>query len=169
VLKITKLDIQYCKALAKIISTDALLHQALTPSQEMREVTAAEYYQTCREWESKKNGVNFCILSEGTPIGSISYVHENETTASYGMWLASAYWNNGYGTIALQLFKETLKSAGYAFLTGSIQKSNPRSKRICEKSGATFTEDNNRWYPLIGLCGKLKGGEFSCEILQELT
>jgi len=148
-LEIVKLDIKYCAALAEIISTDASLHKWLTPSKSMRTISSDEYYQSCREWETKKNGVNFCILYEGTPIGSISYAHKDDETAAYGMWIASEYWNRGHGTDALEKFKKIVKDAGYAFLTGSIEKSNPRSKRICEKCNANFTEDENRVYPLF--------------------
>lgn len=42
-----------------------------------------------------------------------------------------------------------IKESGYMYLTATIQKWNPRSKRMCEKCGATFKEDENKWYPIF--------------------
>jgi len=150
-IEIVELDMQYCGELAKIISTDACLHEFLTPSKEMQTISATEYYQSCREWEYRKNGVNFCILANELPIGSISYIRKCNKMAAYGMWISSACWNRGYGTDALAQFKKIVKNAGFAFLTASIPKDNPRSWRVCEKLGAEFLEDTDRWYPLFSL------------------
>ncbi|MFA7673894.1 MAG: GNAT family N-acetyltransferase [Clostridia bacterium] len=146
-LEIVKLDRKYCDVLAKILSTDASLHKFLSPNQVMSEMFGEDYYNSCLNWETKKNGQNFCILFNKVPIGSISYAHKDTETASVGMWISSGYWNTGLGTQILKIFMEVVRSNGYSYLTGSIQKWNPRSKRMCEKCGATFKEDENKWYP----------------------
>lgn len=136
---------------ARILSTDHLLHGFLSPRQEMSEVTPEDYYEKCMEWERRKNGNCFCILLDNSPVGSISMVHNSEETASTGLWIESAYWNMGLGTEALTIFKEIVKRRGYKFLKASILKNNPRSKRIFEKCGAVFEEDDLRWYAAIAL------------------
>jgi len=164
-IEIVKLDMKYCNILAETMSTDTDLHVFLyqSPKQSIPIISATEYYERCRAWEAKKNGVNFCILADDIPIGSISYTHEANQTAGVGMWIASKYWNMGYGTTILGQFKQIVKEAGYAFLIGSIQKTNPRSKRMCEKLGATFPDNipkapgghdidhETKWYPLFTL------------------
>ena len=103
------------------------------------------------DWEKRKNGYCYAILADRVPIGSISYTHETNEAATAGVWIKSDLWNKGYGTRILSQFKDIVKEKGYKQLTGSIHKSNPRSKRMCEKCGATFTEDADRWYPLFEL------------------
>ena len=164
-IEIAKLEMKHCDALAEIMSTDTDLHAFLyeTPPSPMPAVSATKFYENSKAWETKKNGVTFSILTDGVPIGTISYIHEDEQTASVGMWITSTHWNGGYGTAALSQFKDIVKAAGYAFLTGSIQKTNPRSKRVAEKLGATFPMDierapgghaidhDNKWYPCFVL------------------
>jgi len=146
-LQIINLDRKYCGILANILSEDVSLHKFLSPNQVMSEISGDDYYNGCLDWETKRDGHNFCILSNKVPIGSISYVHKGAEIASVGMWISSEYWNKGLGTHILKLFMKMVKESGYMYLTGTIQKWNPRSKRMCEKCGATFKEDENKWYP----------------------
>ena len=145
-LEIVKLDRKYCDALASILSADASLNKFLSSNKVMSEVSGDDYYNVCLDWEAKVDGHNFCILYNKVPMGSISYVHKDAETASVGIWISSEYWNKGLGIQVLKIFKKMLKENGYMYLTGTIQKWNPRSKRMCEKCGATFKEDENKWY-----------------------
>lgn len=150
-MEILKIDLRYCNDLANILSTDFKLHKFLGTNEKMAEITGNDYYKGCLEWEDKRNACNFCILYKNMAIGSISYVHENLETASFGMWIASEYWNMGLGTDILKIFMKMVKENKYMYLTGSIQKCNLRSKRMCEKCGAIFKEDEDRWYPTFKL------------------
>ncbi|OAA90775.1 GNAT family N-acetyltransferase [Clostridium ljungdahlii] len=146
-LEIVKLNPKYCDILANILSTDIALHKFLSPNQAMLEISGDDYYKGCLNWENKRNGHNFCILSNKIPIGSISYIHKDTESASVGMWISSTYWNLGLGTQILEIFMTMIEKNNYMYLIGSIQKWNPRSKRMFEKCGAIFKEDENRWYP----------------------
>jgi RimJ/RimL family protein N-acetyltransferase len=150
-LKIVNLDGKYCDELAAILSTDSSLHKFLSPDQLMTEISGDDYYSGCADWETKKDGRVFCVLFEQTPIGSISYVHKDALTASVGMWVASEFWNKGLGAQILNIFTKMVKDYGYKYLTGVIQKWNPRSKSMCEKCGAIFKEDQIKWYPTLRL------------------
>lgn len=145
-LEIVRLDRRYCDSIAKILSTDKLLHDFLSPNLSMDEISGYDYYNGCIKWEAKSNGYTYCILYNKLPIGSISYAHKTHKTAAVGMWISSNYWGKGLGTQILKLFITILKKNGYSYLAGDIQKWNPRSKRMCEKCGATFQEDDNKWY-----------------------
>lgn len=150
-IRINRLNKIYCNTLAAILSSDTALRHYLSPEQDIRKITGVEYYRGCLNWETKKSGHCFCILLDDRPIGSISYTRKSDSTAAFGVWLSSEYWNHGYGTELFTQFKKAVKADGYKFLTGSIQKSNLRSKRMCEKCGAIFEEDENRWYPYFAL------------------
>ena len=148
-IEILKLDKTHSDILANILSADGALHEFLTPNQAMKLISGDEYYDGCLEWEKRKNGCCYTVLIDGVPIGSISFTHKADNTATVGAWIKSDLWNLGYGTQILSKFKGIVKAKGYKYLTGSILKSNPRSKRMCEKCGAAFTEDIDRWYPMF--------------------
>lgn len=145
-LKIMRLERKYCDELAVILSTDYRLHKFLSENEEMIEISRDRYYEGCIDWQLKKRGYCFCIMLDGIPIGSISYVHKDFETASVGMWISSNYWNKGFGTYILKEFMEIVKNKGYKFIVVTIQKKNLRSKRMCEKYGSIFKSDRNKWY-----------------------
>lgn len=150
-IEILKLDKTHSDILANILSYDRALHKILSPSQAMTLISGEEYYTGCIEWKKRKNGCCYTVLIDDVPIGSISYTHKAEDTAAVGAWIKSDLWNHGNGTRILSQFKGIVKAEGYKYLAGSILKSNPRSKRMCEKCGAVFTEDMDRWYPIFEL------------------
>jgi len=53
------------------------------------------------------------------------------------MWIASEYWNKELGAQIFNIFTKMVKDYGYKYLTGVIQKWNPRSKSMC-KNAAPF-------------------------------
>ena len=102
-IEIVKLDIKHCDALAEIMSTDTDLYGFLSTNPNQPVVSPTAFFDVCRAWEAKKNGVTFSILADGVPIGTISYIHEDEQTASVGMWITSAHWNSGHGRLLQNL------------------------------------------------------------------
>lgn len=148
---IKELDCKYSGQLAEVLSTDEKLHRKLSPNSEMTTISALEYMQGCKNWEAIKNGKCFAIVWEKQAVGSISFIHKDDETASVGYWLKSDMWGRGICTQAFKHIIILLQNTGYKYVTASILKENIASKRIWEGYNTTFRKDDKRYYPIIKL------------------
>lgn len=148
---VRQLNEKYSDELATILSTDEKLHKELSPKSEMITISGTEYMQGCQNWETKKVGKCFAIVQDNKAVGSISFAHKDENTASVGYWIKSDMWGKGFCTQAFRQILLIVKDAGYTKVVGSIVKSNIASKKVWEKQNAIFSEDVERYYPLIQL------------------
>lgn len=150
-IEIKKLDLTYCDEIANILSSDEKLHTALTPNRPCRMISGKEYYEGCKAWELQKNGVNYVILDNGAPIGSISYSKKDALTARCGYWIKSSLWGKGYCTKSFALFLPIVKKAGFSFLTASIIKDNKASLKIWAKYTDNIKIHGDRYIPVVEL------------------
>lgn len=88
-LTVRALDEKYSNDLAEILSTDEKLHRELSPNSKLIIIDGIEYLKGCMKWENKKKGKCFAIVNDTKAIGSISFTHKDEKTASIGYWIKS--------------------------------------------------------------------------------
>lgn len=150
-LDIIKMDIFYCEAIAKILSSDRKLHYSLSPNSLQAQITAQEYYNGCKAWEKRKDGYNFIIACDGLSIGSISYHRKNNDVAGCGYWIESSLWGKGFGTEAFAKFLPIIQNAGFKYVTANIIMENKASLQIWKKYTNDIKESEGRYTPLIRL------------------
>ncbi len=160
VITIAELTLDHSQTLARILSTDELLH-ARNSLQPIREVLPADYYATCQGWAKRRRAVCYAVLLQGEAIGSISLCDIDlvRKSARTGYWLASEHWGKGYATQMFSLLIEAASEQGIETLGCSIQVGNEPSLALWRRWGATFTEAEGRVTPelKIGPRGALRG------------
>lgn len=104
-------------------------HESLEVTKKIIEMWISEYANGSFNWlvELKENH---------EPIGSISVVHDKETSAEIGYCYGSKYWNNGYATEALRKVIEYLiLEKDYYIVEAKHIGGNPASGRVMQKAG----------------------------------
>jgi len=139
--------------LAEIISKDEKLHRELSPSKEMNDTNADEFFKYIKEWEKKTISACYTILNDDIPIGtiSISFIDLENKSAKCGYWIESASWGKVYATKAFALAVNEAKNMGLKLLTCSILKTNKASIALWKRQGAYFKENDDRVFPYLEL------------------
>lgn len=88
-LTVRALNEKYSNELAEILSADEKLHKELSPNSKRVIIDGIEYLKGCMKWADKKRGKCFAIVKDTRAIGSISFSHKDEKTASIGYWIKS--------------------------------------------------------------------------------
>ncbi|MFC7047077.1 GNAT family N-acetyltransferase [Halobacteriaceae archaeon GCM10025711] len=96
---------------------------------------------------ASENGVNLLVTVDGEAAGTVGLHPEGgpNVTAEIGLFLAEAYWGNGYGTEASELLTDyAFDARRFHRVTARVYEPNVASARIWEKLGfrheATFRE-----------------------------
>jgi RimJ/RimL family protein N-acetyltransferase len=130
------------------------------------------YINHCKEKyrKKKKEGYAFAIelKEEKKSIGGISLDHVNKEqgTGTVGYWIAEPYWQNGYGSEALnELLKFAFNKLKLRRIGASVFPGNPSSGKLLEKFGAKL-EGKKRKSAKCKADGKIKD-EISYGLLKE--
>jgi RimJ/RimL family protein N-acetyltransferase len=153
-LTIRPLQEEHAERLVTILNNDGALRAELGTA----EVVAIEgFLQRLRVWMEEHRGTTYAIVLDRSPIGtiSISQAGMGEGTVRIGYWLASEYWNKGFGTEAFKQMLDVARGKGATTAIATIPKTSLASYKIWQKAGAMFEEGPEQFFARLelGLAG----------------
>jgi RimJ/RimL family protein N-acetyltransferase len=143
---------EHAATLTDILNHDQLL--AVANNGTLSHIQPTAFIEQCAEWMRRKHGQTYAILHDGRPIGTISLSSGGlpKRHGRVGYWLASDYWNRGYGTAAFHELMKVAQSEGFKQIeTIFAAEASPASIAIWKKKGATFLEHPDGQRAVINL------------------
>lgn len=150
-LKIVKnLENKYLKNFVKILDNDKMLIEQLGNCK--GPLSCAEFVAHTKKWSKKNKAQVFAIINrEAIGLISLSHINKRTKTAKIGYWIASKYWNKGYGSKAFEQILNLAREKNIKIVSCLISKENKASKVIWEKFNAKFEQKDDSIVPQIYL------------------
>lgn len=130
-------------AIARILSTDRILHEVLTRGRKpMVDETPESVFQYVTEWMERTNSQTMVVRYGDEVVGTLSISHRDHglRRAYCDYWLSSDYWGRGIGTRALRCAMDEARKQGFRTLCNTILKDNEASLSDWLKEGAEFED-----------------------------